>query len=293
MRAREPDAAGFVRQGAVDVWWERFGDAEPAILFFGGDVIVDSHMWKAQVPWFAARHTVVTFDPPGNGRSSRTTDPDAFADCEFVDAALAVLDAAGVERAVAVGVCGGAGMSLLLAADHPDRVLGVVAVNPGIILAPRLPHRAPGDFNAPLDSDDGWAKENRHYWLRDWAGFCEFFFGEMLPEPHSTKQREDCVGWACSTTAEVMLAETDCPIPSRRAQRDTSEEICRQVQCPVLVINGDLDMCQTPARSHLVAEITGGELLVIEGAGHLPHARDPVRVNLAIADFLRRLRAPR
>jgi pimeloyl-ACP methyl ester carboxylesterase len=38
-----------------------------------------------------------------------------------------------------------------------------------------------------------------------------------------------------------------------------------------------------------VAEITGGDLVVMEGAGHLPHARDPVRVNLEIAAFLRRL----
>jgi pimeloyl-ACP methyl ester carboxylesterase len=37
-----------------------------------------------------------------------------------------------------------------------------------------------------------------------------------------------------------------------------------------------------------VADLTGGELVVIEGAGHLPHARDPVRVNLAIDGFLRR-----
>ena len=28
-------------------------------------------MWKAQIPWFARRHTVVTFDPRGNGRSDR------------------------------------------------------------------------------------------------------------------------------------------------------------------------------------------------------------------------------
>ena len=48
MRAREPDASGFVERGAVRVWWERFGEGDPAILFFGGDAIVESRMWKAQ-----------------------------------------------------------------------------------------------------------------------------------------------------------------------------------------------------------------------------------------------------
>ncbi len=35
--------------------------------------------------------------------------------------------------------------------------------------------------------------------------------------------------------------------------------------------------------------VTGGELVVIEGAGHLPHARDPVSLPVVDA-FVRRLR---
>ena len=53
-------------------------------------------------------------------------------------------------------------------------------------------HRTVYDFDEVLDTDEGWAKENRHYWLRDWRGFAEFFFGELFCEPHSTKLREDC-----------------------------------------------------------------------------------------------------
>ena len=75
MRAREPDASGFVERDGVRVCWERFGAGEPALLFLGVDPIVESRMWKGQVPWFARRHTVVTFDPPGNGRSNRPIGP--------------------------------------------------------------------------------------------------------------------------------------------------------------------------------------------------------------------------
>jgi len=52
---------------------------------------------------------------------------------------------------------------------------------------------------------------------------------------------------------------------------------------------GDEDMCQPPARSRAVAELTGGELVVLQGGGHLPNARDPVKVNLEIDRFLRRI----
>ena len=78
-----------------------------------------------------------------------------------------------------------------------SRVLGVVAMNPWapFLTAPH-PYRVVYDFDEVLDTEEDWAKCNRHYWLRDWRGYAEFFFGELLYEPHSTKQHEDCVGWA-------------------------------------------------------------------------------------------------
>ena len=51
------------------------------------------------------------------------------------------------------------------------------------------------------------------------------------------------------------------------------------MQCPVLVIHGTDDRCQPLERGARVAELTGGELVVLDGAGHLPHGRDPVKVN--------------
>lgn len=287
MRAALPTDAGTVERGGVHVAWERFGSGEPALLFLGVDPIVESRMWKAQVPWFARTRAVVTFDPPGNGGSSRPVDPDAYTDAAYVAHALDVLDAAGVGRAVAIGVCQGAGIALVLAAHHPDRVAGVVAINPGLVLSARHAHREAVDFDAHLDTDEGWAKENRHYWRRDWLGYSDFFFGELLPEPHSTKQHEDCVGWASATTAEVMLAYVATSGP--RDDPATAADLCRRVQCPVLVLCGDQDRCQPAARGRRVAELTGGDLVVLEGSGHLPFARDPVRVNLEIRDFLRRI----
>lgn len=297
MRARQPDATGTVRRGGVDIAWERVGDGDgaPALLLLGVDTIVESRMWKAQVPWFARRHTVVTFDPPGNGRSGRTTDPRAYADDVYIGAALDVLDANGIARAVVAGVCQGAGIALVLAADHADRVDGVVAINPGLVLSPPHLHRRRGPgrgFEDPPVGDDGWDRENRAYWLHDWRGYAEFFFGEMFPEPHSSKQIEDCVGWATATTAEQMLAYCFCEPDSPRNDPAYAEDVCRRVSCPVLVLCGDRDQCQPPERSHRVAELTGGDLVVFEGSGHLPLARDPVRVNLEIAAFLARLPHP-
>ena len=60
----------------------------------------------------------------------------------------------------------------------------------------------------------------------------------------------------------------------------------------MLAIHGQGDRCQPWARGARVAEITGGELLLLDGAGHLPQAREPVVINHAIRDFVNRFRPP-
>jgi pimeloyl-ACP methyl ester carboxylesterase/predicted glycosyltransferase len=289
MRARYPDHEGFIERDGVKVGYEVFGTGEPAVVFPPIDAIVHSRAWKAQVPYLARTSKVVTIDPRGNGRSGRPQEAAAYADTEFVADTIAVMDAAGIDRAVLVGICTSGWRALLTAALHPGRVLGVVALATiAPFLAPPLPTRAAFDFDQVLSTDEGWAKENRHYWLRDWRGYAEFFFGELLPELHSTKQHADCVGWAMEIGPETMLVHDEGP--QSPSSREETEALLRQVRCPVLAIHGQEDRCEPVEFSERVATLTGGELLLLEGAGHLPNAREPVIINHAIRDFADRFR---
>ncbi len=56
---------------------------------------------------------------------------------------------------------------------------------------------------------EGWAKYNRHHWLRDYPDFLTFFFGQVFTEPHSTKQIEDCIAWGLDTEPEVLIASVE------------------------------------------------------------------------------------
>ncbi|MGE5289808.1 MAG: glycosyltransferase [Micromonosporaceae bacterium] len=75
MRARYPDHHGFIERDGVKVGYEVYGDAERALLFMPTWTMVTSRVWKAQIPYFARRFRVITFDARGNGRSDRVTDP--------------------------------------------------------------------------------------------------------------------------------------------------------------------------------------------------------------------------
>jgi pimeloyl-ACP methyl ester carboxylesterase len=285
-RACYPDEEGYVERDGVRVFWERYGEGQPTVLLLPAWSIIHSRHWKAQIPFLARHFRVIAFDGRGNGRSDRPPTASAYDDTEFVADAVAVLDATGTERAVLAGFSRGGRWAVELAAARPERVLGAVVIDPGIAhVAPPHPWWT-HPFDDELDTTEGWAKFNRHYWLRDYPGFLQFFAEEVFPEPHSTKQIEDMVGWGLETTAETLVLTQQAAQP---ASVEEMEAILLGVRCPVLVVHGDDDRLRPQGIGAAVARLTGGALVGIAGGGHCPQARHPVKVNLLIREFVESL----
>jgi pimeloyl-ACP methyl ester carboxylesterase len=282
-RARYPDTTGFVERDGIRVFYEVYGAGEPTILLLPTWSIIHSRHWKMQIPYLARYFRVVTFDGRGNGRSDRPVETEAYSEWEFAADAIAVMDATASDKAVIVALSLGARRALILAAEHPERVQAAVFIGPsypggGEPLAARMAY----EWDDELETHEGWAKYNKHVWLRDYRGFLEFFFSRMFTEPHSTKPIEDTVGWGLDTTGDMLVTAQD----ASSFTPDEARALAGRVRCPVLVIQGTDDGIISPTRGIALAEHTGGELLLLEGAGHGPHVRDPVKVNLAIRDFI-------
>jgi pimeloyl-ACP methyl ester carboxylesterase/predicted glycosyltransferase len=290
MRACQPIRDGYVERDGIKIFYEIFGSGEPTVLLLPTWSLLHSRHWKMQVPYLARHCRVVTFDGRGNGRSDRPTTPEAYAETEFMADAIAVMDATHTERAVIAGFSLGAQRALLLAANHPERVEAAVFVGPTYPGGghPR-PERTVYSWEDELDTDEGWAKYNKHYWLRDYQGFVDFFLSTMFPEPHSTKPIEDGVGWALETTGETLALTYLGP----HLEPDEALELARRVRCPVLIVHGDRDGMADLSRGIALAEHTGGQLVVLEGSGHAPHLRDPVKINLLLRDFVKPAPPPR
>ncbi len=165
--------------------------------------IVHSRHWKAQIPYLARHFRVVTFDGRGNGRSDRPRGAAAYADDASSSRTRSpCMDATG-DRAArcswrlslrrAVGDA---------ARRRPPRARRrrVACIGPAVPLAPGHPERdVSAASTSELDTDEGWAKYNRHYWRARLRGLPRVLLRADVPEPHSTKQIEDCVGWGLET----------------------------------------------------------------------------------------------
>jgi pimeloyl-ACP methyl ester carboxylesterase/predicted glycosyltransferase len=300
-RARHPDATGFIRRDGVRVYWERYGTGSPTVLLLPTWSVFHSRHWKAQIPELARHYRVLTFDGRGNGRSDRPLTSSAYADTEFVADALAVLDADGTGAAVVAGLSMGAGYALRMAAEHPDRVLGLVCIGSSVPILDRPvdaedPIVDP-DFYAEDPSDGDWAMYNAHVWRRDWPGFAEWFASrKVFSEPHSTKPIEDAIGWMLETDPETIIRAESAPYlrPPAAWGAPTPGEgrarpFVRRVRCPALVIHGDEDRISPILVGEALATALDAPLVRIAGGGHAPNGRWPVEVNLAIRAFVDRL----
>jgi pimeloyl-ACP methyl ester carboxylesterase len=291
MRAREPDSSGFVESSGARIYYEVFGSGPRTLLFLPTWSLVHSRVWKLQVPYLARHYRVIVFDGRGNGKSSRPTDARAYAIGLFADDALKVMDATSTARAVMVGYSMGGVTLATLAVNHPDRIDGAIFINPVAPFGERPP-RSQYSWSEILPTSEGWAKHNKHYWRRDYDDWLAFFAGQLFTEQHSTKQIEDVIAWGKETNAEVLIGtyeapDLPCEPPRDRAQ---SPAYYARIQCPVLVILGDEDAVLANSAGAGVAKASGGTLVTIEGGGHAPHARHPVKVNILIRDFVARCR---
>ena len=293
-RARYPDDEGFIERDGVRVFWESYGHGEQTVLFLPTWTLIHSRVWKAQIPYFARHFRVVAFDPRGNGRSDRPTDPAAYTEAEFAQDAIDVMDACGIDRAVCVALSTGAQRGLLLAAEQPERVAGMVFVGALFPVTWRSLHwrvlahpRVRPLAEKPPLTTRGLGKFNPHYWSNGgYADFVQWWAERMLPEPHSTKQIEDAIAWSHHTDGPTVAASTRGGQLAAPARRRDQTELARRVRCPVLVIHGTDDRIQPYTDGRALARATGGRLETVQGAGHLPHARKPVQVNLAMREFI-------
>ena len=269
------------------LFYEVYGEGEETLFLMPTWSLVHSRHWKMQIAYFARHFRVLTMDGLGNGRSDRCRDPQRYGAEEFARDCLAVMDATGTERAVISSLSRGAQYLLELGRLAPDRVVGAVFVGPLFPYTPSqysvlLSSRLGTAFQRRFPFYRWWTRMNAVHWREDYPEFANWFISRCFSERHSTKGIEDGVGWALDTDPETLVATGMGHV---HGDRRTLRSLARNLDCPVLVIQGTRDRITPQRDGRALARLAGGQLEIVPGAGHFPHARKPVQVNLALRDF--------
>ncbi len=102
----------------------------PAIVLLHGLTATRRYVLMGSRTLERSGHRVLAYDARGHGRSAPAPDPSAYTYERLAADVRAVLDAAGVQRALLVGASMGAHTALCFALDHPERVGALALVTP-------------------------------------------------------------------------------------------------------------------------------------------------------------------
>ena len=108
---------------------EDSGDG-PAVVLLHGLTATRRYVVMGSSALQRSGHRVVAYDARGHGRSAPAAEPGAYGYEQLGLDLEAVLDAAGVQRAILAGASMGAHTLLWLALNRPERVAGLVVITP-------------------------------------------------------------------------------------------------------------------------------------------------------------------
>lgn len=248
-----------VRDTAYDIFVESAGQGVPVVFLHTAGA--DSRQFQAQLSdiALAERFRMIGPDLPFHGRSM----PPATWDggdykldlTTYREWCAAILKDVVGEPAIVVGGSMGAAMALVLAAEHPDLLRGIVAVEP--------PLRSKGRRN-PFQ---------HHAAVHGSLHNASYVRGLMSPQsPESYRRR---AAWIYSQGAPGIYGgdlafysdEFDGAVIAAKIDAETT---------PVALLSGDYDYSATPADGRTLAGlIPGAYFEEMRGLGHFPMCENP------------------
>lgn len=297
---RETDAVVFPAEGYVTshddvrLYYRTVGSGDPVLVLHGGPGLDHGYLAPDLEP-LAASHRLVFYDQRGGGRSTIVSDAPLLG----LDAHIEDLDAVrrhvAADGAIVLGHSWGAALAARYALAHPQAVTRLVLVSPGAVRYAPYERDLMARVTAWMDEDDLAELARREAALRDPTGdvrgACRAFFALLLrgyfhdltDDAAPRRMRGDMCGapedalrnlWLVNATTMDSLGEYDW------------REDFRDLRVPTLLITGVRDVFPVESMHEWEAAIPGARLVLLDRAGHFPHAEQPEAFFNAVAAFL-------
>ena len=259
-----------IQANGLELGYPIDGDGPETLVLVNG--LADAkESWEAQIPAFAERYRVVSYDNRGVGESP--TPPGPYSSAQMADDLAGLVDALGLERFHLLGVSMGGMIAQEYAIAHADRLLSASFC---------CTYSYPGPFCLRMFScwrdlvpTLGVGFTQREVIL--WAFTTDFF-----------EQHEDVV-----VEIEGLMAANPQPVEGYLAQLASIEEHDTRgrlgaVTCPVMTLVGREDILIYPKLSRRLHEELPNSKWVEVPGGHACLWEDPDAFNAAVLDYLAR-----
>jgi pimeloyl-ACP methyl ester carboxylesterase len=259
----------FDRDGVGLAGLDFGGDGPPVALLHGlagyaGD-------WTETAGWLTERCRVVALDARGHGRSERVP-ADVSRTAHVADAALAI-ERLRLDPVVVVGQSLGGQTALLLAAQRPELVRGLVLADAG---------PGGGEDAEAVEANLADLRRSLSRWPVPFASrdaAVAFFGGPSLSaETWADGLEHRDAGWWPAFDVEVMVQTL-----REAASRGYWEE-WEQITCPVLVVRAGEGSHISATDARAMAD--RAQLVELAGAGHDLHLERPAEWRDAVSRFL-------
>lgn len=257
-----------VNRKGVNVYYESYGQGLPIVFLHPWTT--NRYIWANQLFEFGRTHRVLVVDHRGHGLSDKPAS--GYAIQESAADVAAILDHAGVDKAVLVGNSIGGMIAMQTNLDTPNRVLGNLILSSATNMA------------ATMDPAAAEAMQ------KDWRGL----FSGLLQVTVSAKSKaerpeilqfmEGCFRNPSNFTEQVFFASA--ADPNGVFNWNITDRL-KEISKPTLIIAGKEDGATTVAHNQLLADhIPKAKIKIYDDVGHFCQLEKPAVFNDDLHGFL-------
>lgn len=258
----------IVKSGDAEIYYDVVGSGAPVVLLH--PFPAHHEFWLPVSRLLSTRYRLIMPDLRGHGESGLGEGPATMAK-HAADVAR-VMDAAGVDRAVIVGVSIGGYTAFEFWRRFRERVSALVLCDT------KAPQDTPEARAGRLQAADDVLKRGT-----------EPFFESMLPKllgETTRRSRPDLVEGALRMMRK-MSPEDIAGVQRGMAERPDSVATLKTINVPTLIITGDEDISTGVPEAELMKQnIPGSEMRVVAKAGHYSPWEQPEEVGKLLRGFL-------